>query len=246
MEVLSLRRQGSAFSGLGTLLCWRAGGGFILLILISSIKPIAQFTSHAGQDLGTYDRILDTTQGKHILWVDLDTREYGLGEVVKYSPYISSWRTWKGLGIPEMLKQLRQSVKEDMEKAPSERIDSVVWYTFFPGEPTARMWEVLDGLSRKHLQLIPLMHNSCRIKPLNTLHHQWNDLESLTLHNIGDRDFMKCAPKIFSRLLRWTIALAQNNSHPLSPASSTYAHWRMVVATCSVMGLTMSPTLRRF
>ena len=41
---------------------------------ISSIKPIAQFASHAGQELGTYNRILDTTQGKHILWVDLDAR----------------------------------------------------------------------------------------------------------------------------------------------------------------------------
>ena len=40
---------------------------------ISSIKPIAQFTSHAGQEAEAYSHILDITQAKHILWVDLTT-----------------------------------------------------------------------------------------------------------------------------------------------------------------------------
>lgn len=180
--------------------------------------------------------------------MDLDTREYGLGDVVKYSPYVLSWRTWKGLGIPEMLKQLMQSVEEDMEKAPSERIDSVVWYTFSPGEPTSRMWEALDGLPPKHLQLIPLMHNSCHIKPLNTLHHQWNDLESLTLHNIGDRDFMKCAPNFFSRISSLTLDHCVGPEQ-FPPSVARLKHLRALEDGCceiSIMGSTMSQTLRRF
>ena len=63
-------------------------------------------------------------QGKHILWVDFDAREYGLGEVAKYSPGFLTRKE-----IPEMIKKLRQIIEEDMKKAPSERIDSVVWYT---------------------------------------------------------------------------------------------------------------------
>ena len=174
---------------------WRFNSGHIF-----SNKPIAYFTSHTGQEQAVYSHILDTTQGKKILWMDLDTREYGLGEVVKYSPDFITRKE-----IPEMMKKLRRFIEEDMQKAPSECIDSVVWYTKWETEPTARMWQVLDGLSPKHLELFALMDEDCHIKPLNTLQHQWNDLESLTLRNIGNHDFMKRAPKSFSRISSLTL-----------------------------------------
>ena len=127
--------------------------------------------------------------------MDFDEAEYGMGEVVHYSPnFIIRGE------ILEMMKKLRKFVEEDMRKAPSERVDSVVWYTKWETEPTARMWQVLDGLSPKHLELFALMDEDCHIKPLNTLQHQWNDLEILTLYNINNHDFMKHAPKIFSRI----------------------------------------------
>ena len=47
-----------------------------------------------------------------------------------------------------MTKEIRKFVIEDMKKASSERIDSVVWYTYDQLQPTARMWKVLDGLSQ--------------------------------------------------------------------------------------------------
>ena len=147
------------------------------------------------------NHILDTThwQGKHILWVDLSTTEYGLGEVVKYPDVTPRKRK-------NMMKELRRFVEEDMGKAPSERIDSVVWYTYFAYEPTARMWKVLDGLSPKHLELYASSdYCNCHIKSLNTLEHQWNDLESLTLRNVNDHDFMKRAPKTFSRISSLTL-----------------------------------------
>ena len=105
-----------------------------------------------------------------------------------------------------MLMKLRELVKEDRRKAPSECIDSVVWYTLLPEEPTAGMWRVLDGLSPKHLELFASMeYEDCHIKTLNALRHQWNDLESLTLRNICEDDFMKHAPKIFSRISSLTL-----------------------------------------
>ena len=104
------------------------------------------------------------------------------------------------------LEKLGRLVKKDMRKAPSERIDSVVWYTLLSGEPTAEMWRVLDGLSPKQLELFASMdYEDCYIKPLNALGHQWNDLESLTLRNICKPDFMKRAPKVFSRITSLTL-----------------------------------------
>jgi len=127
--------------------------------------------------------------------------KYGLGEVVKYPDDSAGTWSWN-----HMLKKLRQLVKEDMQKAPSERIDSVLWYPRFEIEPTAREWKTLDGLSPKHLALFPTPDIiSCRIKPLNTLQHQWNDLESLTLHNIGACGFIKRAPKIFCQISSLTL-----------------------------------------
>ena len=150
--------------------------------------------------------------------------EYGLGEVVKYPD--DSAETWS---CNHMLKKLRRFVKEDMRKAPSERIDSVLWCMSYELYPTARMWKALDGLSPKHLELSPSADTaiSCHIKPLNTLQHQWNDLESLTLHDIGDCDFIKRAPKIFSQISSLTLNHCVGPEH-FPPNLTRLKHLRTV------------------
>lgn len=166
-------------------------------------KPVAQITSHAGQVLKTPSRVLSTTKGRHILWVNLLYEpEYGVGDVVHYSSAVTSTKkenSWSK-EIQMMLKKLRQFVKEDMRKPLSERIDSVVWYL---DPPPAGMWQVLDGLSPKHLELWELQ--DCDIDSLNTLQHQWNQLESLTLRNVSNCDLMTHVPKIFSQISSLTL-----------------------------------------
>jgi hypothetical protein len=169
---------------------------------ISQNKSTAQSISDATQPV-ILRHILSRTQGERILWVDLANKvEYGVGEVVHYPPNVASTKKERQAGESwKMLEKLRRFVKEDMRKAPSARIDSVMWYTLLPREPTAEMWQVLDGLSPKHLELFPSMDaEDCHIKSLNGLRHQWNDLESLTLHNLCKPNFMKHAPKVFSRI----------------------------------------------
>lgn len=97
-----------------------------------------------------------------------------------------------------MIKKLRQFVNEDMQKAPSERIDSVLLYPDFSDEPTAKLWHALDGFFPKHLELVASNSKDCHIEPLNTFKHQWNNLESLTLRNICEYDFMTRALNVFS------------------------------------------------
>ena len=175
---------------------------------ISKNKSMAQSISDAAQEPVISRRIRSDIQGERILWVDLtDKIEFGVGEVVHYSPNVASTKEGRQAGeIWKMMEKLRRFVKEDMRKAPSERIDSVAWYTFLPGEPTGEMWRVLDGLSPKHLELFASMnYEDCHTKPLNGLRHQWNDLESLTLRNLCKPDFMKRAPKVFSRISSLTL-----------------------------------------
>jgi hypothetical protein len=89
-----------------------------------------------------------------------------------------------------------------MKKAPSERIDSVVWYTYNELQPIARMWKILEGLSWNYTFLGTI---STASSSLNNLKHQWDDLESLTLRNFNDDLFIECAPKIFSRISSLTL-----------------------------------------
>lgn len=79
------------------------------------------------------------------------------------------------------------------------------------------MWHAfkLDGLSPKHfkLEIVRSYTEDCYIEPLNTLKHQWNNLESLTVHGICEHEFMTSAPNFFSQisslsLVHWTIAVA--------------------------------------
>jgi hypothetical protein len=180
---------------------------------ISRNEPVAQSASDAAEEPVIPHHIWSDTQGERILWVDLaDTLEYGVGEVVHGLYFESSYlkkKKEKGKQVRERLKMsttLRRLVKKDMRKAPSERIDSVVWHTSYGEEPTAQMWRVMDGLSPKHLELFASEeYEDCCIKPLNTLRHQWNDLESLTLRNICEHDFMKDAPEVFSRIFYLTL-----------------------------------------
>lgn len=128
---------------------------------------------------------IPVTQGKHILWVDTGISEFGLGptrgEKVHYYPRLE-WSIVKGNF--KMRKKLRQFVNEDMQKDPSERIDSVLLYPALDDEPTAKLWHALDGLSPKHLELVSTYSEDCHIEPLNTLKHQWNNLESLSIGNV--------------------------------------------------------------
>jgi len=109
---------------------------------------MTQSASDAAQDPAISTRIY--TQSERILWVDLiDKIEYCMVEVVHYPPKVAPKENpvWSG-DISGMMKQLKQFVKQDMRKAPSERIDSVVVYPAFPGDPKVKMWRVLDGFSR--------------------------------------------------------------------------------------------------
>jgi hypothetical protein len=92
-------------------------------------------------------RIRSDTRSERILWVGLaDKIEYGEGDEVHYSPNVASTRKGGQVGeIWNMMKKLRQLLREDRWKVPSECIDSVVWYTFYSVQPTAWMWRVLDG-----------------------------------------------------------------------------------------------------
>jgi hypothetical protein len=105
-----------------------------------------------------------------------------------------------------MIKKLKQFVEEDMQKVPSQRIDSVLLYADFSDEPTAKLWHALDGLSPNHLDLYASADcEDCHVEPLDTLKHQWDDLESLTLRNICEPDFMTRAPNIFSQISSLTL-----------------------------------------
>jgi hypothetical protein len=193
---------------------------------ISSNKPMVKSAS----DAALISRRLRNTQGERILWVDLAYKiEYGVGEVVHFSPEVASTTEGRQEGeIWPMLMKVKQLVKEDRRKAPSERIDSVVWYTLLPEEPTAGMWRVLDGLSPKHLELFASTeYEDCYIKTLNSLRRQWNDLESLTLHNICEPDFMKHAPKVFSRISSLTLNHCSGTEH-FPPDVTHLKHLRLL------------------
>jgi len=141
---------------------------------ISRNETIAQSASEDAQDPVILHHIESDTQGERILWVDLaDTHEYGVGKVVhglfcEPPEFLLTKRGKKLTGIPNKRKTLWELVEDDMQKAPSERIDSVVWYTYYSEHPSAWMWRVLDGLSPKHLELFASMdYEDCNIKPLN-------------------------------------------------------------------------------
>ena len=66
-------------------------------------------------DATVISRCIWNTQGERILWVDLaDKIEYGVSEVVHFSPEVAS--TTEGRQVEEiwtMLEKLRKFVKED-------------------------------------------------------------------------------------------------------------------------------------
>ena len=105
---------------------------------------MTQPASDAAQELVIPHHILsDTHRGERILWVDLaHAHEYGVGEVVHglfcEPPELLLTKRGKELEkISKKRKPLWELVEDDMRKAPSERIDSVVWYTYYSDHPTA-------------------------------------------------------------------------------------------------------------
>jgi hypothetical protein len=109
---------------------------------------MAQFTSHAGQEM-VVSEPRHNTQGKRILWVD--GTEFGLGDAIRYSSDDDTSMD----ETPKVMKKLRQFIEADTQEVPSERIDFVSWFVYHKDNPTVRMWHVLDGLSPKHLELEP-------------------------------------------------------------------------------------------
>ena len=121
------------------------------------MKALAQPTSGvAGRQpvISLTERLL-RTKGKHVLWVDLEEFKYGQGEVVHYSADVNP-TNWNRLGeVLKMMNKLKQFVKADVLKPPSERIDSVQWNVGIGYEPTEEMWQILNGLSSpKHLKIV--------------------------------------------------------------------------------------------
>ncbi|PPQ77540.1 hypothetical protein CVT26_006153 [Gymnopilus dilepis] len=145
--------------------------------------------------------------GERILWIDTVERRYRPeSQHVRHSPNHPY-----SFGQGSMLKKLQRVVPADLQRLPEERIDSVLWYIDYSWEPEEVLWEALDGLSPKHLHLVCGMWNAedCNVGPLDELHKQWDDLETLTLVEVCNHDdeFMNTTkmPKIFSRISSLTL-----------------------------------------
>ena len=80
----------------------------------------------------------------------------------------------------------------------------------------------------KHLEIFaPKKYEDCYIRPLNALKHQWNDIESLTLHNICQADFMKRAPKVLSQISSLTSDHCHGTAY-FPPALTRLKHLRVL------------------
>ncbi|KAF8888435.1 hypothetical protein CPB84DRAFT_1786055 [Gymnopilus junonius] len=136
------------------------------------------------------------TKGQRILWLEskMAWGIYGTGEF--YTLQNVAWEKRE----EEWTKKIKEIVKEDTEKPDAERIDSVAWLVEFSSEPTAEMWQALDGLSPKHLHMLAGFAEESAIAPLGALKHQWTRLETLTLSNETNDEFLKGAPKVLSRI----------------------------------------------
>lgn len=109
-----------------------------------------------------------------------------------------NWKEWA--------TAIKNLVKQDTQKSPSERIDSVVWQIESGSEPTPKMWQALDGLSPKHLRIVGGYEEKFTFEGLKTLKHPWTELETLTLCNNVESSVVDNAPDYFSRIsaLTWS------------------------------------------
>jgi len=171
---------------------------------------MAQVTSDDRQPALLMAKRLSETKGKHILWMDLIQFKFGRGEAVYYSVDVDTNSTgWNRLEeVSKMMENLKQFVEADARKPRDERIDSVLWNLEYYNEPTQEMWEILNGLSPpKHLRLAVGFFEDCYVEPLEAFHHQWNNLDTLTLDGICDNDFIERVPNVFSGIPSLTLDL---------------------------------------
>ncbi|KDR81039.1 hypothetical protein GALMADRAFT_241663 [Galerina marginata CBS 339.88] len=134
------------------------------------------------------------TKGKRILWIDLS--------------YVNS-TTSPGAGPEdpavydeEMEESVRQVVVRDMQGNLDERIDTVRIDVDSSPDPAPEMWQALDGLSPKHLDLRCGFEEEIQFLELNDLRHQWKRLESLSLNSFCTNHFTSSdqVPRVFSQI----------------------------------------------
>jgi len=171
---------------------------------------MAQVTSDYGQPAPLLAKRLSGAKGEHILWMDLTQFKFGQGEAVHYSVDVDTNSTdWnRSEEVSKMMESLKQFVEADARKPLAERIDSVLWDLDYDDEPTEEMWEILNGLSPpKHLKLAVGFFEDCYVEPLEAFHHQWNNLDTLTLDSICVHDFIARVPNVFSGISSLTLEL---------------------------------------
>jgi len=105
----------------------------------------------------------------------------------------------------EWAAAIQDLVKQDTQKPPSERIDSVVWQVESASEPTPEMWRALDGLSPKHLSILAGYEEEFTFEGLKTLKRPWTELETLTLRDNIKASVIDNAPDYFSRISALTL-----------------------------------------
>ncbi|KAF8877566.1 hypothetical protein CPB84DRAFT_1794797 [Gymnopilus junonius] len=182
----------------------------------SSPVSLDVFRARSPKPYHTFSRPPDLnglgTKGQRILWLEskMAWGIYGTGEF--YTLQNVAWEKRE----EEWAKKIKEIVKEDTEKPDAERIDSVAWLVEFSSEPTAEMWQALDGLSPKHLHMLAGFAEESTIAPLGALKHQWTRLETLTLSNETNDEFLKGAPKVLSRITSLSLdyCFTQNLAPP--------------------------------
>ncbi|KDR81046.1 hypothetical protein GALMADRAFT_277118 [Galerina marginata CBS 339.88] len=134
------------------------------------------------------------TMGTRILWIDLDyvwsTDVIGTAHFHRPDPPVYY--------DEEMEESVRQVVLRDMQGNLDERIDTVR----IDGYPAPKMWQALDGLSPKYLDLRCGFNEEIEFLDLNGLRYQWKGLESFSLNNFCTNHFTSSdqVPRVFSQI----------------------------------------------
>ncbi|KDR81045.1 hypothetical protein GALMADRAFT_1358150 [Galerina marginata CBS 339.88] len=174
---------------------------FVLLIagamssVIAVSKPVitkisSTILAATGTNFDLGDKF-QKTKGKRILWIDLS-----------YVKPTAPRGTDPAVYIEEMEESARRVVVRDMQGNLDERIDTVrIDVDSFP-DPAPEMWQALDGLSPKHLDLRCGFDEDIQFLELNDLRHQWKRLESLSLNSFSTSHITSSdqVPRVFSRI----------------------------------------------
>ncbi|PPQ80656.1 hypothetical protein CVT26_007120 [Gymnopilus dilepis] len=156
------------------------------------------------------------TKDKHrILWLK-SAHAWGIyGHNDGNSPYYGSLQ---GEGDKEWQKRMKTLVEDDVRRLPSERIDSVAWYVDYEDWPTVDMWQALDGLSPKHLNMLAGYNEGYEVEGLAALRQPWDELETLRLTSLTGSSAIEKAPECFSRIS--SLSLYYCCAHNLVPRNA--------------------------